>query len=141
MFATSIAGVSVRWQSALSASERRARRGKEAEQYVVDLLTQRGYPIVERNYRTRSGEIDIVALEGDVLVFVEVRARTGTAFGIADDTVTYPKLRRIMSTALAFIEEHPEYADSYWRVDLFALALQANGGVLTCRQYKNLTLD
>jgi putative endonuclease len=125
----------------LSASERRARRGKQAEQYVVDLLTQRGYLIVHCNYRTRSGEIDIIALDDDVLVFVEVRARTGTAFGIADDTVTRPKLRRIMSTALAFIEEHPEYADSYWRVDLFALALASNGGVASCRQYENLTLD
>ena len=107
----------------------------------MDLLTQRGYPIVERNYRTRFGEIDIIVLEGDVLVFVEVRARTGTAFGIADDTVTRPKLRRIMSTALAFIEEHPEYADSYWRVDLFALALATHGRVVSCRQYENLTLD
>jgi len=125
----------------LSASERRARRGKEAEQYVADLVTERRWSIVARNYRTRSGEIDIIALDSDVLVFVEVRARTGTAFGIADDTVTRAKLTRITSTALAFIEAHPQFADSYWRVDLFALALNASGGVLTCHQYENLTLD
>lgn len=106
----------------------------------MDLLTQRGCPIIQRNYRSRSGEIDVIALEGDVVVFAEVRARTGTAFGIADETVTRAKLRRITSTALAFIEEHPEYADSYWRVDLFALAL-ADGCVVACRQYENLTLD
>lgn len=138
---TNTGGVFARWPSALSASERRARRGKQAEQYVADLVARRDWSIVARNYRTRAGEIDIVALDGDVLVFVEVRARTGTTFGIADDTVTRAKLMRITSTALAFIEAHPEFADSYWRVDLFALALNASGGVITCRQYENLTLD
>lgn len=108
---------------------------------MVELLTRRGCSIIERNFRTRFGEIDIVALEGEVLVFVEVRARTGTAFGHADDTVTRAKLTRITSTALAFIEAHPELMDTYWRVDLFALTLDSRGSVRTCRRYENLTLD
>lgn len=125
----------------MSASERRIRRGKEAEQYVVDLLTERGCSVLGRNFRTRFGEIDIIALDDSVLVFAEVRARTGTSFAIADDTVTRAKLTRIMSTAQAFIEAHPEFVDSYWRVDLFALTLNTSGRVITCRQYENLTLD
>ena len=112
-----------------------------AEQHVADLVGERGWQILERNFRTRFGEIDIVALHDDVLVFIEVRARTGNTFGIADETVTRPKLRRVMAAALEFIQEHPEYADSYWRVDLFALALGSTGGVVNCREYQNLTLD
>lgn len=125
----------------MSASERRAARGKQAEEYVTRLVVERGWQVVARNYRTRYGEIDTVALDGDVLVFVEVRARTGDAFGLADDTVTRAKLRRLTSTALTFIRDHPQYEDSYWRIDLFALALDGRGIVVSCRQYENLTLD
>lgn len=125
----------------MSASERRASRGKLAEQYVHDHVQERGWTVVTRNYRTRAGEIDVIALDGEVLVFVEVRARTGSAFGLADDTVTSAKLRRITSTALSFIQDHPGYADCYWRVDLFALALDRSGDVISCHQYENLTVD
>ena len=125
----------------MSTSDRRAIRGARAEQHVAALVERRGWRIVDRNFRTRSGEIDIIALEGEILVFVEVRARTGTAFGLADETVNTRKLQRITMTALSYIEQHPELADHYWRVDLFALTLGSGDRVLACRQYENLTLD
>lgn len=108
---------------------------------MADLVVKQGWSIVTRNYRTRAGEVDIVARDGDVLVFVEVRARTGSAFGLADDSVTAPKLRRIFSAASSFIQEHPHFGESYWRVDLFALALDSAGNVLHCNVYENMTLD
>lgn len=112
-----------------------------AEQAIADEVTSRGWQLLDRNFRTRYGEIDLVALDGDVLVFIEVKARTGTAFGLADETVGRRKLERIMSAALSYIEEYPEYAESWWRVDLFALTLNRAGDVMACRQYENLTLD
>lgn len=129
------------WRSALSASERRARRGVLAEQHVSTLIEERGWNIIDRNFRIRSGEIDLIAFDGDVLVFIEVRARTGTAFGLADDTVDQRKLEKITSTALTYIEQHPEFAEHYWRVDLFAITLGRGDRILACRQYENLTLS
>jgi len=121
--------------------DRRASRGALAEEHVLQLVLDRGWRVVDRNFRIRSGEIDLIAFDGDVLVFVEVRARTGTAFGRADDTVDFRKLEKITSTALTYIEKHPEYAECYWRVDLFAITLGTGNSVLACRQYENLTLS
>jgi putative endonuclease len=125
----------------LSAPDPRASRGARAEQAIADEIASRGWTLIDRNFRTRYGEIDLVALDGDVLVFVEVRARTGTSFGVADETVGRRKLERIMSAALSYIEQHPEYAESWWRVDLFAITLNRAGAIIACRQYENLTLD
>jgi putative endonuclease len=112
-----------------------------AEKYVESLLLERGWLIVDRNFRTRAGEIDLIAFDHDVLVFAEVRSRTGTAYGLADETVDERKLRRIMTTALTYIEQNPEYAETYWRVDLFAITLASGDRVLACQQYENLTLS
>lgn len=125
----------------MSKPDRRARRGELAERHVEALIAERGWTVIDRNFRIRSGEIDLIAMDGEVLVFVEVRARTGTAFGIADETVDHRKLGKIMSTALTYIEQHPALADLYWRVDLFALTLGRGDSVAECRHYKNLTLS
>jgi putative endonuclease len=73
--------------------------GRASEDRAVRALRERGYQIVERNYRCKLGEIDIVAREGDALVFVEVRSRTDAAHGTALDTVTPAKQRRIARVA------------------------------------------
>ena len=83
-------------------AEARARarlRGEAAEALAAAFLSQRGLAIVARNYRTRLGEVDIVAREGAVLVFVEVRSRSGTAFGGAAASVDARKQRRIVAAA------------------------------------------
>lgn len=125
----------------MSASERRARRGAQAEHHVAAVVEERGWKVIARNFRKRFGEIDLIAIDGDILVFIEVRARSDIAFGLADETVTRAKLQRVTSTAQAFIQDHLEYADSYWRVDLFALTMDRRGNITACRQYENLTLD
>lgn len=125
----------------MSASDRRARRGALGEQHVAALVEERGWSIIDRNFRTRGGEIDLVALDGDVLVFIEVRARSDAAFGLADETVDARKLRRLTTTAMTYIEQHPDLSERYWRIDLFAVTLNRDNRVIACRQYENLTLD
>lgn len=73
--------------------------GSEAERDAARFLERRGLAIVERNYRTRVGEIDLVALEGDVLVFVEVRMRSSGRFGGAAESITPRKQARIAAAA------------------------------------------
>jgi putative endonuclease len=73
--------------------------GGDAEERAASYLASRGLQIVARNYRTRLGEIDLVARDGDVLVFVEVRMRSDGGFGGALESVTPRKQRRIAAAA------------------------------------------
>ena len=73
--------------------------GRQGESIAVDLLRKKGLSILETNFRCRLGEIDIVARDGQTLVFVEVRSRTGSYFGFPQETVTYRKQRKLPQVA------------------------------------------
>jgi putative endonuclease len=77
--------------------------GASAEHLATELLVQRGYRIVERNFRCTSGELDIVARDGDVLCFIEVRSRADRAHGEAAESVTRKKQRQVARVALHYI--------------------------------------
>ncbi len=77
--------------------------GKLAEDKAVSLLKKKGYRIVERNFRTKTGEIDIVAEDRDTLVFVEVRFRKNRSFGTPEETVDPRKIKKIILTANRYI--------------------------------------
>jgi putative endonuclease len=78
-------------------------RGAAAEELAAVFLEGQGLRIVERNYRCRFGEIDLVARSGAVLVFVEVRARTSEAFGGAAGSITAAKRRRLVAAARHYL--------------------------------------
>ena len=77
--------------------------GKTGEDLACDELRRRGYAILERRYRTRFGEIDIIAREGGDVVFIEVKARAGDEFGGSAAAVTGWKQRRIGQMAADFL--------------------------------------
>jgi putative endonuclease len=86
--------------------------GKKGEDLACRELERRGYTILARRYRSRMGEIDIVARDGGTLVFVEVKARAGRRFGEAVEAVTRIKRRRIVLAAQEYLStsggsEHP----------------------------------
>jgi putative endonuclease len=78
-------------------------KGRAGEDRAVQELVRRGYAIVERNARTKRGEIDVVAKDGDVLVFVEVRSRADDRFGAAKATVGFTKQERVVGAAAAWL--------------------------------------
>ena len=78
--------------------------GKKAETKAEDYLHKRGLITVAKNYRCKGGEIDIVMLDKDQLVFVEVRYRRNTQFGSAADSVTSIKQRRIITAAQHYLQ-------------------------------------
>lgn len=80
--------------------------GKTGEDLAVRELTMRGYAILDRRYRTRHGEIDIVAEHGATVVFVEVRARSTAEFGRAAETVTDQKKRKVTAMAVEYLARH-----------------------------------
>jgi putative endonuclease len=78
--------------------------GKEGEDQAGEFLSRRGYKILERNYRTRSGEIDLIALHEGTVVFVEVKTRTSDAFGAPELAVNSKKQLRMVKAALGYIK-------------------------------------
>jgi putative endonuclease len=78
--------------------DRRA-RGREAEDLAAAFLERRGLEILDRNHAIKQGEVDLVAREGDVLCFVEVRSRTSDAQGGPEETVSGAKARRVVAAA------------------------------------------
>jgi putative endonuclease len=84
----------------------RQQLGESGENLAVRELTARGYAILARRYRTRHGEIDIVAEHGATIVFVEVRARATAEFGRAAETVTDRKKRKVTAMAVEYLARH-----------------------------------
>ncbi len=80
--------------------------GVVGEEIAARELMSRGYVILERRYRTDRGEIDIVARDGETLVFVEVRARASAEFGSAAESVTSGKKRKVAALALEYLARH-----------------------------------
>lgn len=79
--------------------------GKTAESIAAGQLRKQGYRILARNYRTTLGEIDIIAREMDVIVFIEVKARNSNRFGNAKHAVTLKKQKKIARVAVSYLKE------------------------------------
>lgn len=82
----------------------RIEAGRRAEEAAVEYLQHQGYIILERNYRTSLGEIDIIAEDRDSLVFIEVRSRLGTKFGLPQETVNWAKQQKLRRLANQYLK-------------------------------------
>lgn len=96
------------------------RKGRRAEWLAALALTLRGYRIAALRYRTRAGEIDIVARKGDLIAFVEVKARRDLATGV--DAVSHSAQRRIRDAGSSFISEQKDSAQLSWRFDIVVVS-------------------
>lgn len=85
----------------------------EGETLACGYLRENGYEIICRNYSCPAGEIDIIAKEGGYTVFVEVKSRTGTSFGMPAESVDYRKRRKIITAAKFWISAHGAYCADY----------------------------
>jgi putative endonuclease len=110
--------------------------GELGERWAKDYLEREGYRIRETNFRCREGEIDIVAQHGDSLVFVEVRTKTGSAFGTPEESVTASKRERLASVAMSYLQTH-EGLPSEWRIDVVAIEVGPRGQVVRAELIQN----
>lgn len=114
-----------------------ARRGEKA---AALYLEGQGYRIVARNYRVPGGEADLMALRGDLLVVVEVKARTGTRFGPPEAAVDARKSRRVLRAGRIYARRNG-FSLSRLRGDVVAVLFPTEGGQAQIRHYENVLSD
>lgn len=101
--------------------------GAFGENAVVDFITARGSTAVDRNWRIKEGEIDIVARNADgTIAFIEVKTRTSTAFGHPLESIGIEKAHRLQRLALAWLATHQCLGHEY-RIDCAAVIVSSNG--------------
>jgi putative endonuclease len=115
----------------------RAETGMAGESLAAGYLVSRGYRLIERNWRCRSGEIDLVMLDGDVVVFVEVKTRRNRVAGTAEESVSPQKGNKLLATGEWYIADHPEFRDSFWRIDILAITMGPDGGASRVTHLQN----
>lgn len=96
--------------------------GQRAESFAEAALIDRGMTIETRNYRTRFGEVDLIATDGSTLCFIEVRARKSSTFGAPSETISQSKAKRIIAASQEFLQKnHAKWSE--WRIDFAAVEL------------------
>ncbi len=100
----------------------------QGELTAIRYLEEKGYTIIETNYQIRWGEIDIIASEGNITVFIEVRYRHDESHGHPLDTFTYPKRRAMKRTILYYLMKHRIPEESI-RVDFIGLMPKKDGTI------------
>lgn len=110
--------------------------GKIGEAFAVDYLKAQDYWILERNYRLRFGEIDLIARQGRRTVFVEVKTRRSLKFGAPQTAVTPTKQKQISKVALSYLQEH-NLLDGACRFDVIAVYLSLKCELIDLQHIEN----
>ncbi len=113
--------------------------GEIGEGLAADYLESKGYCILDRNFSSRFGEIDLVADCEDCLVFVEVKTRTTDTFGMPEDSITKSKLMKIESAGLMWLQTHPGVTED-WRVDVISIILDSKGDLKDLQHFVQANL-
>ncbi len=115
--------------------------GKEGEKIAAKLLEDKGYKIIERNYYTRFGEIDLIASKNGVLTFVEVKLKHGDDFGTPEEMIGNSKLSQIQRMAEFYLMDKPQMAVIYktYSIDAVCIMVGEDGEVKRISHYENLT--
>jgi len=116
---------------------RRIKLGEWGEQTAAHYLAKQGYTLLGHNLRTPYGEIDLLALQADTLVFVEVKTRRSTSLGYPEISITAQKFSHMVSAAQAYLLEHPEHTLG-WRIDVISIRHQGEGEAPEIVHFENV---
>ena len=111
---------------------------QKGEEIACVYLKKKGFKIIDRNFRKGYGEIDIIALKDDVLVFIEVKTRTTKQFGTPLEQIAYFKLRSLIKTAQYYKLLNPKLPDSL-RIDAISIILDNSGKASSIEHIENIT--
>ena len=119
-------------------------QGNRGEQYAVEFLVSNGFQIVERNFRIRGGEIDIIAIETDpqtdekTLVFLEVVTRSSGDYGTPLEAIGYYKMRALIKATQFYKMKHPKLPD-LMRIDAVSVLINDEGQLMDIELVKNIS--
>ena len=108
--------------------------GDAGENFAANYLAQRGYKILARNFRIRSAEIDIIAELDGVIIFVEVKTRSSTKYGLPIEAVNFRKQQKIIEAASVFLQDE-KYCESACRLDV--VEIYSDGMKFSARHIEN----
>jgi putative endonuclease len=106
-------------------SDHRRSIGLRGEDIAADYLKRKGYSVLNRNFRTPYGEIDLVSEQGSSIVFTEVKTRASKSLGPPEISITRRKADHMRSAAEFYIQEYGEQYDE-WRIDVISVQIQTN---------------
>ena len=109
------------------------------ERRACEYLEQKGMILIERNFRVREGEIDLVMKDANNLVFVEVKTRSSLQFGAPEDSIHKRKLDRLFKAAHAYLEGL-ENSEQDWRIDIVAIECTSDRMLKRLDHYPNIAL-
>ncbi len=101
------------------------RLGNEGETLATEFLRKQGFTIIAKNYKTRIGEIDIIAKDGDTIVFVEVKTRSDDSFAAPYESVNTVKRQKMKNVALLFLQKQKQEMPS--RFDIISITFLKGG--------------
>ena len=113
-------------RSVVAGKDARASFGKLGEDLACDELRRRGYRIVDRRFRTRCGELDIIARDGPDIVFIEVKTRNSQSAVRAEQAMTPAKVNRVEQLAMAYLADR-ELDDLPWRIEVVTIQTDTGG--------------
>ncbi len=114
--------------------------GDWGEERALRYLSDQGYQLLTRNWRTREGEIDLVMKQDLTIVFIEVKTRITDHFGSPEESITRGKQKRLRKTCLAYLQES-DYENRDWRIDVVAIEATKSGEITRLDHYENAVED
>lgn len=109
------------------------------ENLAADYLRKKGYKIIERNFRLRNGEIDIIAIHKNTLVFIEVKTRKSITFGTPLEAITHRKINEIIKTAQLYKSINENLPDLL-RIDAISISLKPDNKIDMIKHVENISL-
>ncbi len=119
---------------------RNYKTGKEGEEIARKLLVQKGCRVIESNYSNKLGEIDLIMLDKEVLVFVEVKLKIGDKFGSPEEMISKYKLSQIRRVAETFLVLNPDISKRLvkYRIDAVCIVLNEDKTINRINYYENV---
>lgn len=112
--------------------------GIKGESIAREFLLNKGYRIIESNFHKRAGELDIVTSHKNTLVFIEVKCRVGTLYGLPEESITPWKIRSLVRSALYYKHKNPDTPDAM-RIDAIAIVLNPDYTVQSIKHFENVS--
>ena len=113
-------------------------KGRTGEMIAAQYLKRHGFEVIEQNWHTKFGEIDIVAKQNKTLVFVEVKLKFGDKFGSPEEMITSVKTKQVLMNAEVYLLTHPEFENYKRRIDGICIVMEGET-VSRLTHYENLS--